>query len=111
MPARDVPSTRNAEGKRINRSGRPNSYAKSAVKRQNPGQFAKGGSGAHGVVTAVDVDELAGREREPVGEEGDARAGDGAGVVDVPAERGAVGPHVLELGEPGDRPGRHRADR
>ena len=37
-----------------------------------------------------------------VGEQRDARLGDGLGVLDVPAERRALGPHLLELLEAGD---------
>ena len=49
-------------------------------------------SRAHRVDAAVDVDDLAGRGREPVRQEGDDRAGDRLGVGDVPAERGPGSP-------------------
>ncbi len=51
-----------------------------------------GRSGAHGVHAAVDVHDLAGGGREPVRQQRRAGAGGGLGVVDVPAERGALGP-------------------
>src|SRR4051794_25298860 len=68
------------------------------------------GSGADGVIAAVDVDDLAGGGGEQVGEQGDARGSDGRGVFDVPAERCPLVPGILELLETRYAAGRDRAD-
>src|SRR6478735_3407601 len=65
----------------------------------------------HRVEAAVDVDDLARRRREPVGEQRRAGPCRGHRVVDVPAEGGPLRPGVLELLEPGDRLGGRGADR
>ena len=46
---------------------------------------------------AVDVDDLPRGEREPVREQAHAGPGHGFGVAHVPAQRGALGPHPLEV--------------
>ena len=51
--------------------------------------------GADDVVAAVDVDDFAGGGGEEIRQEGDARAGDGLGVFDVPSERCAFVPFKL----------------
>jgi sugar phosphate permease len=68
-----------------------------------------GRSGADGVDPAINVDDRAGRRREPVTEQRDAGTSGGRAVVDVPAERRAFLPHLLETVEAGDRLGRHGA--
>ncbi len=68
-------------------------------------------SGADGVIAAVDMDHLTGGLREPVAQQGDTGPRDRIGIVDVPAERAATVPGVLEEREPGDRLGGHRPDR
>ncbi len=60
---------------------------------------------------AVDVEDLAGRHLEPVGEERDAGTSDWVGVVDVPSERGSCRPGVFERSEAGDLLGGHRSHR
>ena len=65
----------------------------------------------HRVHAAVDVHELAGRRREPVREQRDDGAGRRVGVVDVPAERGAMVPAALDRLEAGDGLGCGRPDR
>ena len=64
-----------------------------------------------GVIAAVDVDDLAGRRREPVAQQCHARPCHRLGIVDVPAERSAPVPRVLEQLEARDRLGGHRLDR
>ena len=59
----------------------------------------------------VDVDDLAGRLREPVREQRDATSSGRLRVVDVPADGCTVLPHRLELGEARDALRRHGADR
>src|SRR4051794_28071310 len=89
---------------------RPDSLTcEGAAPRVWPGARAR--LGAHGVEAAVDVDHLGRRRREPVRQQGDARFGHGGAVVDVPPERRPLAPDILELREPGDRLGRHGADR
>ena len=50
----------------------------------------------------VDVDHRAGRRREPVGQQRDRRAGDGRGVLDVPAERERIREETLAAMDPDD---------
>src|SRR5207248_561957 len=64
-------------------------------------EFARLAGGGDGVEAAVDVDHLAGRLREPVRQEGDARFGDRFGVAQIPAEGRPLGPHILEAVEAG----------
>src|SRR3954454_19689463 len=66
-------------------------------------------SGADGVVAAVDVDDLARRRREPVGEQRNDGLRRRTRVADVPSERRPLVPHRLELLEAGNRPRRQRA--
>src|SRR4029077_5235652 len=68
-------------------------------------------SGTYRVVATVHVDHLSRRGGEPVGHQRDARLRHRGRVVDVPPERRAVGPHVLEAREAGDRLRGQRADR
>src|SRR5262245_58009426 len=67
-------------------------------------------SGADGVVSAVDVDDLAGGGGEEIGEQRHARRRDGRRVLDVPTERGARRPRILELLETREAPSGNRAD-
>src|SRR5215204_4938576 len=68
-------------------------------------------SGADGVEPAVDVENLAARRREPVREQAGAGAGGRLGVGEVPAQRRALRPRLLELLEAGDALRGHRAER
>src|SRR3954468_24395382 len=68
-------------------------------------------SDPHRVEAAVDVDQLAGRGREPVREQGEDAPRDRLGVAVVPAEGRAAVPGVLERRETGDAPGGHGPDR
>src|SRR5689334_14125033 len=67
--------------------------------------------GTHGVVTAVDVHDLAGRRREEVRQQRDHRLGGRLLVPVVPAERRTGVPVGLELLETGDGLGREGLER
>src|SRR6476660_7008637 len=65
----------------------------------------RSGSGPHGVEATVDVDDLAAGRGEEVREQRDDRLGGRRVVRLVPAQRGAVLPHRLEVLEARDRLG------
>src|SRR5207302_5754054 len=88
---------------------RPGHRPRSATPSPRACSTADLAGGGDGVEAAIDVEHLAGRGREPVRHQGDARLGDGFGIAQVPAERRPLRPDVLETVEAGDAAGRDRA--
>src|SRR6059058_2720328 len=74
---------------------------------------------AHGVVAAVDMEQLSGRHVEVVREQGTGGPADRAAVLQAPAERRTLLPHLLEIleardaagGQGGERAGADRVGR
>src|SRR5680860_468762 len=66
--------------------------------------------GSHGMVAAVDVQDLAGHSARPVGQQIAGGAADGFGVARVPPQRRPFRPRLRQVVEAGDALAGHRAD-